>query len=589
MDHERQRLAESHQSWQERDWKRWGPYLAERAWGTVREDYSDNGDSWNYVSHDAARSRAYRWSEDGLAGICDRRQRLCFALALWNGRDPILKERPFGLTGPEGNHGEDVKEYFYYVDNTPTHSYMKYTYKYPHAEFPYADLVETNRRRGRHDAEYELIDTGVFDDDRYWDIVVEYAKGGPDDVLIRITAANRGPEAATLDVIPTVWFRNSWAWGYPAVKGQLSVSPDDPDASQHPNGHPVCGISARHKELGVMRLTCEGAPELLFTDNETNFVRLDGVVRNPTQYVKDGFHEYIVRGNREAVNPAMTGTKAAARYHVTVDAGAEAVIRLRLSERRPAESFSAGFDHLFETRIAEADAFYAEIGSPELSDDARLVLRQAFAGMLWSKQFYKYDINRWLKGDPAFAPSPAARRKGRNADWSHLNASDIISMPDCWEYPWFAAWDLAFHCIPFAMIDSQFAKEQLLLLCREWYMHPNGQLPAYEYAFGDVNPPVQAWASLRVFQIERRIRGGDGDYEFLHKMFHKLLLNFTWWVNRKDTEGNNIFQGGFLGLDNIGIFDRSAPLPTGGFLEQSDGTSWMAMFCLFDQTPDFDK
>jgi hypothetical protein len=570
-------LEEAHQEWSERDWKRWGPYLSERAWGTVREDYSAYGDAWNYFPHEAARSRVYRWNEDGLAGICDHKQRLCFALALWNGKDRILKERIFGLTGVQGNHGEDVKEYYFYLDNTPTHSYMKYLYKYPQKAFPYEDLVATNLRRSKKEFEYELLDTGVFDENRYWDVFVEYAKGDTDDILIQITVANRGPEEATLEILPTLWFRNVWVWGYPGIKGELSTTPD----TEITQGHPVRSISARHDELGVFRLVCEGDPELIFTENESNFIKLYGDKKNPTPYVKDAFHEYVIHGTKRAINPRQIGTKAAARYKVTVGAGQETVIKLRLTERRPSgDLFGHGFDQLMQARIAEADAFYSEIGSPELSEDARRVQRQAFAGMLWSKQFYKYDVRTWLNGDPSYPPPPPARKHGRNADWTHVHAADIISMPDAWEYPWFAAWDLAFHCIPFALIDPQFAKEQLLLLCHEWYQHSNGQLPAYEYAFGDVNPPVQAWAALRVFQIERRVRRASGDYEFLQKMFHKLLLNFTWWVNRKDAEGKNIFQGGFLGLDNIGVFDRSRPLPTGGYLEQSDGTSWMAMYCL---------
>jgi hypothetical protein len=459
---------------------------------------------------------------------------------------------------------------------------MKFLYKYPQKAYPYEDLVATNLRRSKQEFEYELIDTGIFAENRYWDVCVDYAKSTPDDMLIKITVANRGPEPATLDVLPTLWFRNTWAWGWPSVKGELSETPIEEytldDNGQQPS---VRGISSRHEELGVMRLVCEGTPDLLFTENESNFVKLYGGKKNPTPFVKDAFHDYVVHGMTKAVNPAKKGTKAAARYTVTVQPGEETVIRLRLCERRPAlDLFGHGFDALFATRLAEADAFYGEIGSPDLSEDARRVQRQAFAGLLWSKQFYKYDVRTWLNGDPAYPAPPPSRKHGRNGDWTHLHAADVISMPDTWEYPWFAAWDLAFHCIPLAVIDPAFAKEQLLLLCHEWFQHPNGQLPAYEYAFGDVNPPVQAWAALRVFQIERRVTGTEGDYEFLQKVFHKLLLNFTWWVNRKDTEGKNIFQGGFLGLDNIGIFDRSRPLPTGGYLEQSDGTSWMAMYCL---------
>lgn len=571
-DAERRRLEDAHQNWSEQNWKTWGPYLSERAWGTVREDYSADGSAWGSFPHDMARSRAYRWNEDGLAGISDDRQRLCFALALWNGVDPILKERAFGLTGPQGNHGEDVKEYFFYLDNTPTHSYMKCLYKYPQREFPYSDLVDTNARRGKLDPEYELLDTGVFDEDRYWDVTVEYAKASAQDILIRISATNRGPDAATIDLLPTLWFRNTWSWGRGNKRGELKRADTTPG---------IASVEARHPDLGLIRLICEGEPELLFTENETNFVRVFGAKSNPTPYVKDAFHEYIVHGNEAAVNPAGTGTKMAARYRLTAEPGETVSIRLRLAERRAdREAFHPGFDSLFATRISEADAFYQSIGSPELSDDVRNVQRQAFAGLLWSKQYYRYNVKHWLEGDPAFPPPPASRLHGRNTDWKHLNAAEVISMPDCWEYPWFAAWDLAFHCIPLAVIDPWFAKEQLLLLCHEWFEHPNGQLPAYEWAFGDVNPPVQAWAALRVFQIERRVRGIDGDYEFLRKMFHKLLLYFTWWVNRKDAEGKNLFQGGFLGLDNVGVFDRSQPLPNGGHLEQSDGTSWMAMFCL---------
>jgi len=571
-DNERRRLEEAHQDWAEQDWNKWGSYLSERAWGTVREDYSADGSAWTYFPHDMARSRAYRWNEDGLGGISDKKQRLCFALALWNGVDPILKERAFGLSGPEGNHGEDVKEYYFYLDNTPTHSYMKYLYKYPQREFPYDRLVEENRRRGKLDPEFELMDTGVFDDNRYWDVTVEYAKASANDILIRITAANRGPDRATIDLLPTLWFRNSWSWGRKTTHGQLKDATDI-------SGMQV--VEAHHSDIGLMRLLCAGAPEMLYTENDTNQVRVFGATSNPSPYVKDAFNEYLIHGNKEAVNPARSGTKVAARYNMTVEAGASAAITLRLTERRPEkDAFGTGFDNLFATRIAEADAFYGSIGSPELSEDARNVQRQAFAGLLWSKQYYRYNVKHWLEGDPTCPPPPESRKHGRNTEWQHFNAAEIISMPDCWEYPWFAAWDLAFHCVPLAVIDPWFAKEQLLLLCHEWFEHPNGQLPAYEWAFGDVNPPVHAWAALRVFQIERRVRGVSGDFEFLRKVFHKLLLYFTWWVNRKDTEGKNIFQGGFLGLDNVGVFDRSQPLPTGGYLEQSDGTSWMAMFCL---------
>ena len=573
LDQERQRMDDARHRRPGAEWRQWGPYVSARAWGTVREDYSTNGSAWSYLPHDSARSKAYRWNEDGLAAICDSGQELCFGLALWNGKDAILKERPFGLGGPEGNHGEDVKEYYFFLDNLPSHAYMKTLYKYPQAAFPYEDLVETNAARTKHDPEYELLDTGVFDESRYWDVTVEYAKASPNDILIQITAANRGPDTATLDILPTLWFRNCWTWGWGTPKPGMTK------AAAHTAGTSV--IEARHNTLGQRSLLCSGSPELLFTDNDTNEKRLYGVANNPSQYVKDAFHEYVVDKIVGAVNPEQTGTKACARYTVTVPAGEQTTLRLRLTDDPLAgDPFGPGFDRVFQSRIAEADAFYNSLGSPELSDDVRSVMRQAFAGLLWSKQFYKYDVLHWLEGDPAEPKPPPVRETGRNHEWQHLNAKDIISMPDTWEYPWFAAWDLAFHCIPLAVIDPEFAKEQLLLLGHEWFQHPNGQLPAYEWAFGDVNPPVQAWAALRVYQIESRVLGQPGDFKFLEKMFHKLLMNFTWWVNRKDAEGNNVFQGGFLGLDNIGLFDRSQPLPTGGHLEQSDGTSWMAMYCL---------
>ena len=554
------------------DWRRWGPYVSARAWGTVREDYSPGGSAWDFLPHDAARSKAYRWNEDGLAAICDDQQRLCFGLALWNGHDPILKERPFGLSGPEGNHGEDVKEYYFFQDNLPSHAYMKMLYKYPQAAFPYEDLVKTNAARTRHDPEYELLDTGVFADDKYWDVTVEYAKASADDVLIQITAANRGPDPATLEILPTLWYRNVWSWGWD--------SPKNARPEMKVGQGPITAIEAGHHELGPHYLLCQDTPDLLFTENETNAKRLYGT-DNPAPYVKDGINDFIVGGIQGAINPAQTGTKASARYRLTVAAGQETTLRLRLTgQSLTPDPLGPGFAQVFAARIAEADLFHNSIGSAELSADARLVMRQAFAGLLWSKQFYKYDVVHWLDGDPTQPKPPAAHRAGRNHDWRHLNAKDIISMPDTWEYPWFAAWDLAFHCIPLAVIDPQFAKDQLLLLGHEWYQHPNGQLPAYEWAFGDVNPPVQAWAALRVYQIEARVLEKEGDFLFLEKMFHKLLMNFTWWVNRKDADGKNVFQGGFLGLDNIGLFDRSQPLPTGGYLEQSDGTSWMAMFCL---------
>ena len=552
-------------------WRRWGPYLSERQWGTVREDYSAHGDAWDYLPHDHARSRAYRWGEDGLLGISDNHQRLCFALALWNRRDPILKERLFGLTGTEGNHGEDVKEYYFYLDSTPTHSYMKGLYKYPQAAFPYAALAEENRRRGRDLPEFELIDTGVFEGDRYWDVTVEYAKAGVDDILVRITAVNRGPEAAELHMAPTLWFRNTWTWDLGAKRPRLAAGSRGPD-------HVT--VDAEHPTLGARRLFCEGAPPLLFTENETNTARLFDTP-NATPYVKDGIGLAIVGGHADAVNPAQVGTKVAAHYRVTVAPGGDAVLRLRLTDGVPsAGPFGAAFDASMRARKEEADAFFGALLPAGRSEDAKRVMRQAAAGLLWSKQFYHLDMRRWLAGDPAQPSPPPVRAVGRNHGWEHLYNEDVISMPDKWEYPWYAAWDLAFHMIPLALLDPEFAKAQLVLFLREWYMHPNGQIPAYEWNFGDVNPPVHAWAAWRVYKIDRRLRGGKGDRQFLEKVFHKLLLNFTWWVNRKDAEGNNVFQGGFLGLDNIGVFDRSAPLPTGGHLEQSDGTSWMAMYSL---------
>jgi hypothetical protein len=549
-------------------WKRWGPYLSERAWGTVREDYSPYGTAWEFFPHDHARSRVYRWNEDGLAGICDRHQKICFSVALWNERDPILKERIFGLTGNEGNHGEDVKECYYYVDNTPTHSYMKYLYKYPQAAFPYAALVDENRRRGKDAKEFELIETGVFDEDRYFDVEVEYAKATPEDILVRISVSNRGPEPALLHLLPTLWFRNTWSWGRPVTRPSLRRARGD---------GAIIEIDEPH--YGARWLTCDDAPELLFTENETNARRLFGSP-NQTSYVKDGINDYIVHGARDAVNPSLTGTKAAAHYVLDVPARASTTIRLRLTDL-PLEASGVGadFDAVFAARLHEADEFYATVIPTGLSADAALVMRQSLAGMLWSKQFYHYVVKEWLEGDPGQPPPPPERQNGRNHDWGQLYNADVISMPDKWEYPWYAAWDLAFHCVPLALVDTDFAKEQLTLMLREWYMHPNGQLPAYEWALGDVNPPVHAWAAWRVYKIEKK-RRGCGDVQFLEKIFHKLLLNFTWWVNRKDTEGMNIFQGGFLGLDNIGVFDRSRDLPTGGHLEQSDGTSWMAMYTL---------
>jgi hypothetical protein len=570
MSVERDRLNQDGASW-----KRWGPYLSERAWGTVREDYSPGGTAWEYFPHDHARSRVYRWNEDGLAGWCDDQQRLCFALALWNGADPILKERLFGLTGNEGNHGEDVKECYYYLDATPTHSWMRFLYKYPHAAYPYAQLVEENRRRGREDFEYELLDTGIFAENRYFDVFVEYAKAGPDDVCIRVTAENRGPEPATLHLLPTLWFRNTWAWGYDARRPSLSAVPKA-------RAGLAAAVHARHHTLGDYVLYAEAADGLLFTENETNVARLFGG-SNPTPYVKDAFHEYLVHGRREAVNPEPHGTKAAAWYERTIAGGGRAVIRLRLcrgeDDGRVRRAPFADVDAICAQRLRDADEFYAELAPPAMDADQRLVHRQALAGMLWTKQFYHYNVQEWLDGDPAQPPPPPERKHGRNHQWAHLNNADIISMPDKWEYPWYAAWDLAFHCIPLALLDPEFAKEQLILLGREWYQHPNGQIPAYEWAFGDVNPPVYAWAAYRVYKICARTCGTK-DLAFLERVFHKLMLNFTWWVNRKDAEGNNVFEGGFLGLDNIGCFDRNAPLPNGGYLEQSDGTSWMGVFSL---------
>ena len=567
MTQEEIRLSES--GARKKHWKRWGPYLSERAWGTVREDYSPHGNAWEHLPHDHARSRAYRWNEDGLAGISDRRQMICFAVALWNERDPILKERLFGLTGNQGNHGEDVKECYFYLDSTPTHSYMKYLYKYPQAEFPYTLLVEENRRRDKSQPEFELLDTGIFDDNRYFDVFVEYAKADTEDILIKMTIANRGPEAASLRLLPTVWFRNTWSWGSSRRRPELHQARLAPD--------PV--IELNHDQPGNRWLHCEGSPELLFTENETNAHRLWGI-DNDTPYVKDSFNDYIVSGTHEAVNPRPAGTKAAAHYKLTLGAGEIAVVRLRLSDSDfEGKSAFADFDYMFAMRQREADEFYATVIPHDLSTDAQNVMRQGFAGMLWSKQFYHYIVRDWLQGDPGNPSPPVERLHGRNHEWTHLYNSDVISMPDKWEYPWYAAWDLAFHCIPLALVDPDFAKEQLTLMLREWYMHPNGQIPAYEWAFGDVNPPVHAWAAWRVYKIDKK-RKGKGDRAFLQRVFHKLMLNFTWWVNRKDAEGMNIFQGGFLGLDNIGVFDRSAPLPTGGYIEQSDGTSWMAMYTL---------
>jgi hypothetical protein len=543
-------------------WKKWGPYLSERQWGTVREDYSSDGNAWDYFSHDQSRSRAYRWGEDGLAGISDDKQQLCFAIALWNGRDPILKERLFGLTNSEGNHGEDVKEYYFYLDSTPTHSYMKYLYKYPQAEFPYRDLVETNRSRSREEFEYELLDTGVFDADRYFDVFVEYAKADPQDILIRITVHNRGPETAELHLLPTLWFRNTWSWEKGAAK---------PVVRQVGEGTVLASIDP----LGDRTLHCQGNPELLFTENESNASRLWGQP-NPSPYVKDAFHNYVISGNREAANPNKEGTKAAAHYRLEVPAGGSKVVRLRLSAKPPIKPFGA-FEEVFAARLADADEFYNRITPSSLSEDERRVHRQALAGMLWSKQYYYFDLDRWLEEHKAHPMIGTTHRNARNSEWFHMLNSDIISMPDKWEYPWYAAWDLAFHTLALSLVDFDFAKDQLLLMLRNLYAHPNGQIPAYEWNFSDVNPPVHAWATLFLYNVEKEL--GRADLRFLERSFQGLMMNFNWWVNRKDPQGKNVFAGGFLGLDNIGVFDRSAQLPTGGHLDQADGTAWMAFYC----------
>ncbi|HTC67227.1 MAG TPA: hypothetical protein VK685_08840 [Candidatus Acidoferrum sp.] len=592
---EDQRLEETRT--RKKYWKRWGPYLSERQWGTVREDYSPYGTAWEYFPHDHARSRAYRWGEDGIGGISDRHQMICFSLAMWNGRDPILKERLFGLTGHQGNHGEDVKEYYFYLDSTPTHSYMQMLYKYPQVEFPYEALVAENGRRDRTKPEFELMDTGVFAENRYFDVFVEYAKADVEDILIKIIVVNRGPETATLHLLPSLWFRNTWSWG----------KDDRRPIIRKTDGLQNCQcVEVQHWQYGKRWLLCAGQPQLLFTENQTDYERIFNV-KNPTPFVKDAFHEYLIHKNQGAVNPQQIGTKMAAYYPLALGSGDSTTLKLRLTDMNPwdatnsnskkvgalpspahsgsheevpgANDFGTGFDQLFELRQKEADDFYASRVPKDISEDARSVMRQALSGMLWSKQFYHYDVLTWLSGDPGQPPPPEERWNGRNKDWTQLYNDDIVSMPDKWEYPWYAAWDLAFHCVSLAIIDPDFAKDQLVLLLREWYMNPNGQLPAYEWAFSDVNPPVHAWAAWRVYKIERRVRG-VADRAFLEKVFHKLLLNFTWWVNRKDPDGSNIFQGGFLGLDNIGVFDRSAPLPTGGHLEQSDGTSWMGMYCL---------
>lgn len=551
------------------DWKHWGPYLSERAWGTVREDYSATGEAWNYFPHDHARSRAYRWNEDGLAGFSNRFQNLCLAVALWNERDPILKERLFGLTGPEGNHGEDVKEYYFYLDGIPTHAYMKMLYKYPQVAFPYDQLVQENRRRGREAPEFELIDAlrDAFEEDRYFDVFVEYAKAAQEDILCRISVTNRGPETAPIHVLPHIWARNTWSWGYNPEKPTLRVLDER-----------AVTVNERHLGERCWYVGGEGtSPALLFTENETNFERLFAVP-NTSPYVKDGINDYVVHGQTRCVNPNQVGTKTAAHFKATVQPGETFVVKVRFSDQ-PCETPFAGFNTVFDQRIAEADEFYAVVQRAGLSDDERRVQRQAFAGLIWSKQYYHFSVELWLKGDPSQPTPSKSRTQGRNAGWSHLHAMDVMSMPDKWEYPWFAAWDLAFHTLPIAMVDPEWAKRQLILLLREWYMHPSGQIPAYEWALSDVNPPVHAWCAWKVYQIDRTLTG-RGDTGFLERVFHKLLLNFTWWVNRKDQDGNNVFQGGFLGLDNIGVFDRSRPLPMGGHLEQADGTAWMAMYCL---------
>ena len=557
---EQKRLNEARESGV--SWKKWGPYLSERQWGTVREDYSHDGNAWDYFNHDQARSRAYRWGEDGLAGISDDKQQLCFAIALWNGRDPILKERLFGLTNNEGNHGEDVKEYYFYLDSTPTHSYMKYLYKYPQQQFPYRNLVEASRSRSREEFEYELLDTGVFDDSRYFDVFVEYAKADPEDMLIRISVHNRGPESAELHLLPTLWFRNTWSWEQGATKPSLRQLGE-------------ASVRASHRELGDWTLDCEGSPELVFTENESNNRKLWGQA-NPSPYVKDAFHEYLISGREDAVNPDKVGTKAAAHYRLEVPAGGSKILRMRLRTKPSADAFGT-FNKTFAARLADADEFYNRITPGSLSEDERNVHRQALAGMLWSKQYYYFDLDRWLQEHGAHPLTGGTHSSIRNTEWFHMLNSDIISMPDKWEYPWYAAWDLAFHSIALSLVDFDFAKDQLLLMLRNLYAHPNGQIPAYEWNFSDVNPPVHAWATLFLFNIEREL--GRSDLRFLERSFQGLMQNFNWWVNRKDPAGKNVFAGGFLGLDNIGVFDRSAPLPTGGHLDQADGTAWMAFYC----------
>ena len=565
MNSERQRLKAAKE--RSADWKLWGPYVSERAWGTVREDYSNDGAAWDYFPFEHSHLRAFRWNEDAIAGICDRKQRICFGVSMWNGKDKILKERLFGLSGPEGNHAEDVKEYYYYLDATPTASYLKYLYKYPQNAFPYAELKEKNRSANRSEPEYELIDTGIFEEDQYFDVFVEYAKADATDIVVRITAHNRGAEKASLELLPTVWFRNTWSWSDGIEKPVLR------------EGTKGREILIEEPKRGKYRLLCDKGADLLFTENETNFNALYG---SPEKgFSKDGIGRYVIDGDGEAVNLTNTGTKAAVHYRFEIEAGESETTFLRLtqSEETSLDDFRSKCAEIFDVRINDADEFYSEIIPSNIEEDESLVMRQSLAGMIWSKQYYHFVIKDWLEGDSKFAPPPESRKSGRNHEWPHLFNEDVVSMPDKWEYPWYAAWDLAFHCIPLALLDADFAKRQLLLFLREWYMHPNGQIPAYEWAFGDVNPPVHAWAALRVYQIEKK-QTGKGDRKFLARVFQKLLLNFTWWVNRKDSEGDNVFEGGFLGLDNIGVFDRSADLPTGGHLEQSDGTSWMAMYCL---------
>ena len=572
MNQEEQRLKEARG--EKIPWKKWGPYLSERQWGTVREDYSENGDAWNFFTHEQSRSRAYRWGEDGIAGISDDKQRICFALALWNGNDPILKERLFGLTNSEANHGEDVKEYYFYLDSTPTHSYMKYLYKYPQAAYPYADLIETNRRRSREEMEYELLDTGVFNDDRYFDVFVEYAKAGPEDILVRITAANRGPDASEIHLLPTLWFRNDWS----SWIAESNRSPEKPILKQIKAPPGASAVAVAHPLLGEFILSCEGDVPLLFTENETNHERLFGQ-KNESCCVKDGINDCVVQGDQAAVNPDKQGTKVAAHYQATVGAGQTKVIRLRLSSGPPdkkGKPFGKDFDKVFADRLREADEFYKSVTPPSVSEDAANVMRQALAGMLWSKQFFFFDGDNWLDEHNS-NPLHSGYHNARNSEWFHMLNEDIISMPDKWEYPWYAAWDLAFHTLPISIVDPDFAKEQMKLMLKGVYLHPSGQMPAYEWNFSDVNPPVHAFATLFLHRTEQALRG-EIDLDFLRATFNKLLLNFTWWVNRKDRFGKNVFEGGFLGLDNIGVFDRSAPLPTGGHLEQADGTAWMALF-----------